>query len=86
MSAAATGFPLHKRISAVAFVGCRLEKARHIHVKFSTPLVDSSLEVHNKFRRDPFSCFALVNDALSEITQPESRIFGPRHIHVLTYT
>ena len=58
-------FDSNKRISPVACVGCRLEKASHIHVKFGKPLADSSLEVHTKFGRDPSFRFALVNDALS---------------------
>ena len=56
---------MHKRISAVSCVGCRLKKARHFHVKFGRPPVDSSLEVRTKFRRDPFSRFALVNEVKS---------------------
>jgi len=46
-------------------LGCRLKTARHIRVKFGRPLADSRPDVHTKFRRDPFSRFALVNDALS---------------------
>ena len=53
----AAEFLLHERISAVACVGCHLKTARHIRVKFGRPLVDSSLEVHIKFRRDPFCRF-----------------------------
>ena len=56
---------MHKRISAVACVGCRLKKAKNFQVKFGRPPVDSSLEVRTKFRRDPFSRFALVNEVKS---------------------